>query len=120
MPPTSFGKSADMFLPDVSPYALPPDAHEEYLHTQLQELLTHHRASCPPYARLVDDWSAHHPNGAARPEDYPFLPVTLFKEYDLSSTRDAVLSLKSSATTSDKPSRIFVDRSTRNRQSLSA
>jgi len=109
-----------MFLPDVSPFGLAPEAHREFLQAQLRELLEHHRASCPGYARFVGEWSENTPGRAATPEDYPFLPVTLFKEYDLSSTHDAVLSLRSSATTSALPSRIFVDRPTRNRQSLSA
>lgn len=109
-----------MFLPDVSPYELPPEAQGAFLSQRLEELLEHHRTSCPGYARLVDEWRGRTTGGAVTAEHYPFLPVTLFKEYDLRSTSDAVLSLRSSATTSDVASRIFVDRPTRNRQSLSA
>jgi hypothetical protein len=66
----------------------------------------------------VDEWAAR--TTGREPEDYPFLPVTLFKEYDLRSTSEAVMRLQSSSTTSDTPSRIFVDRATRLRQSMSA
>lgn len=110
-----------MFLSGVAPFALAPDAQREFLQARLHELLEHHRAHCPEYARLVD---ARPPTRAGSPsdgiDDYPFLPVTLFKEYDLSSTDGPAMSLHSSSTTSDSPSRIRVDRTTRSRQSLSA
>jgi hypothetical protein len=107
-----------MFLPGIAPYDLAPDIGRAYRRAHLEQLLRHHRAGCPAYARLADDWGAQQWVGDA--EDYPFLPVTLFKEYDLRSTTNAVISLQSSSTTSDRPSRIAVDQATRKRQSVSA
>lgn len=109
-----------MFLPGVQPYSLSPDEKRAFLSGQLRELLEHHKARCPEYARLVDDALRHRMTPALSVEDYPFVPVTVFKEYDLTSTSEAVISVRSSATTSDTASRIFVDRATRSRQTLSA
>jgi len=104
--------------PDAAPFALDPAEKQAWLFEQMRALVAHHRAQCAPYARLADDWARQ--GNAERLEDLPFLPVTAFKEYDLKSTGEPVMSLKSSATTTGTASRIFVDKATRQRQSLSA
>jgi Acyl-protein synthetase, LuxE len=109
-----------MFLDGVAPYALEPTAKATFLLRQLQELLAHHSARCLPYANLVEDWRRHCGRGEGGLEDYPCLPVTVFKEYDLRSTAEAGMRLESSATTSGTASKIFVDKATRKRQSVSA
>ena len=53
---------------------------------------------------------------AERIEDAPFLPVGLFKEVELSSTKTASMVLQSSGTTGQVPSRIVVDPETADRQ----
>jgi hypothetical protein len=53
-------------------------------------------------------------------DDFPFLPVSVFKEYDLRSTDEPGMSVSSSSTTGTGASRIFVDKATRKRQNLSA
>jgi len=108
-----------MFLEGRAPFSLAPAEKEDYLSRQLSDLLDHHRAGCPPYARLVDDWLRQRGNGGGTAH-YPFVPVSVFKEYDLRSTTEAGLSVRSSATTGAQSSRIFVDKPTRKRQSLSA
>lgn len=52
-------------------------------------------------------------------EDAPFIPVNMFKEFDLMTCRkeDVARVLNSSATTTGKPSRIYLDRDTSMRQS---
>jgi hypothetical protein len=109
-----------MFLSDVGPFELPPKEKTAYLSGQLGELLAHHASHCPGYARLVDDWRDHHPRDEMLSDEYPYIPVTVFKEFDLRSTGEAVMSVNSSATTSNQSSKIFVDKATRKRQSLSA
>lgn len=54
-----------------------------------------------------------------RMEDAPFIPVNMFKEFDLITCRkeDVARVLNSSATTTGKPSRIYLDRETSRRQS---
>lgn len=109
-----------MFLNGVGPFALPPGEKALYLERQLSELLAHHRAACEPYARVVEAWERTRGPGPFPVEDYPFLPVTIFKEYILRSTGEDVMSVRSSATTSGTASKILVDKATRKRQSLSA
>jgi hypothetical protein len=109
-----------MFLDGVAPYALEPEAKTTFLLEQLHNLLAHHRTRCAPYANIVDDWQHHGGNGAGGLEEYPFIPVTVFKEYDLRSTAEASMRLESSATTSGTAAKIFVDKATRKRQTISA
>jgi len=109
-----------MFLPDATPYSLSPEEKLAYLHEQLDELLAHHTTRCPHYRTLVEDWRRHRDSDEVCSENYPFIPVTLFKEYDLKSTSDEVMTLRSSATTSNSASRIYVDRATKKRQALSS
>jgi hypothetical protein len=109
-----------MFLDGMAPYALEPAAKATFMLGQLHTLLEHHRTHCPPYANLAEDWQHHRGSGEGTLEDYPFVPVTVFKEYDLRSTAAAGMRLESSATTSGTASKIFVDKATRKRQSISA
>ena len=109
-----------LFLPDTQPFALSPDAKREYLRAQLAMLLDHHRQRCPGYARIAEDWQHHAPVDDWTLEQYPFVPVTVFKEFELKSTEEPVSAIESSATTSKLSSRIFADRETKKRQALSA
>jgi hypothetical protein len=109
-----------MFLPNVSPYELDPEARTRYLCGQLEALLAHHCANCADYGRLIDDWRRRCPAPLVSPEQYPMIPVTIFKEYNLRSTFSAVMTLESSATTSASASKIAVDRTTKKRQAASA
>ena len=69
---------------------------------------------------MVADWEKHGNSGENGIENYPFLPVSVFKEYALRSTEGEVMALRSSATTSGVASQIFVDRATKKRQTMSA
>ena len=109
-----------MFLDNVAPFALPPDDKQEYLARQLQQLLAHHSDGCAEYARLVEDWRRGRNGRAITPADYPYVPVSAFKDYELVSTTGEVMRVQSSATTTGEASKIFVDRATRKRQTLSA
>lgn len=55
----------------------------------------------------------------SRLDEIPFIPVNMFKEFDLSlcGQKDIVRVLNSSATTTGKPSKIYLDRRTSIRQS---
>lgn len=108
-----------MFLPHVAPYGLAPASKREYLVPRLVELVTHHREQCEAYEHVVEDWLDHRAGEVEQVEDLPFLPVTAFKEYDLRSGATAV-SVRSSSTTGQQPSRIHMDKITRTRATLSA
>ncbi len=108
-----------MFLPGVAPYALSPDEKSSYLLPRLRELVEYHEARCAPYARLTADWRAHRGDAVSALDALPLVPATAFKEYDLRSS-EAAVSVSSSSTTGQRPSRVFLDKTSRVRATLSA
>lgn len=108
-----------MFLADVSPYALSPEDKAAYLVPRMTELVAHHDQHCTAYASLVGDWRRHRQGEVSSVEALPFLPVTAFKEYALRSA-DSAVSVRSSSTTGQQPSQVYMDKPTRARASLSA
>lgn len=109
-----------MFLEGVAPYKLPPEEKLSFLQGRLDELAQLHRDRCEPYARVANSFNSRRKEDNQLLENYPFLPVTVFKEYDLKSTQTEVMSIQSSATTSGTSSKIFVDKTTKKRQTISA
>lgn len=100
------------------PYATQPGEHRPLLRAAVREAMQHHCANCPPFARWYQKQGA---DPHAEIEDLarvPFLPVSIFKRVALESVseRDVVRVLKSSATSSQTPSRVVLDRITRDRQ----
>ena len=106
-----------MFSPseiiDIEPYSL-AHAPKEALHLHaLLDLTRHHYEHCPPYRRILDllgcDLGA-----LSRVEDIPFIPVRLFKKYELLSVerRAVVKTMTSSGTTGQSFSKIFLDKDT--------
>ena len=108
-----------MLLADVTPFGLAPADKAAYLVPRMRDLVEHHERHCDPYARLVGDWRRHGGGPLAGVDDLPFLPVTAFKEYALRSA-DAAVSVRSSSTTGQQASQIYMDKTTRARASLSA
>lgn len=106
------------FIEGVTPFALEPQAKAAFFASRMAALEAHHRAGCALYDRLVDGWRRHAAD--APPAGEVYLPVTLFKEYDLVSVSAPVTAVNSSATTGLKSSRVFVDKQTKKRQALSA
>jgi len=102
---------------------LPPyGAAREEKRRELTEVLLHlteeHRTSCPEYRRILNTLGFE-PESASCMEDIPFLPVRLFKKYELLSVpREAVVkTMMSSGTTGQQVSKIFLDRETSTNQS---
>jgi phenylacetate-coenzyme A ligase PaaK-like adenylate-forming protein len=85
--------------------------------TMLSEALTRltwrHTERCEPYARILRA-HGHLPGTGYTVEQIPFLPVRLFKEFDLRSVaqEEVFKILTSSGTTSQQVSRIVLDRDT--------
>ena len=99
------------------PYALHRPAKHEALIPELNRLTRLHYAGCAEYRRLADVL-----HGGLREfdrcEDFPYLPVRLFKHYDLRSVPEADLirTLTSSGTSGQAVSRIHLDKETATRQ----
>lgn len=100
-----------------APYSTEPGNHG-LLRAAVREAIQHHCANCPPFARWYSRQNLD-PNAEIKSLDQvPFLPVSIFKRLTLESVseKDAVRVLKSSATSSQTPSRVVLDRITRDRQ----
>ncbi|MGX8796253.1 LuxE/PaaK family acyltransferase [Fusibacter sp. JL298sf-3] len=96
-----------------APYSMRQTEKEAFYQEALVPLTQSHYENCAPYRRLLDalgfDPSNPHPVA-----DIPFLPVRLFKEYELLSVdrSDIVKTMTSSGTSGQQVSKIFLDRTT--------
>lgn len=109
----------------VPPYDMDCTEKTEYLNDVLGELTRHHYNSCEMYRKMMDarcfspdKFELEVSLGSASYKDIPFLPVRLFKEYDLRSINedDVVKTMTSSGTTGQARSRIFLDKETSKNQ----
>lgn len=96
---------------DFEPYSMDATRKSRLLTAALAELTIWHQRNCPEYARilaLIGDSSA----SINTLEDIPYIPVRLFKEFDLLSVeRDQIFkTMTSSGTSSQQVSRIYLDR----------
>lgn len=84
---------------------------------QQQKLMKWHYEHCLPYRQLLDSEGGL--KIASRLEDLPPIAVSLFKRFELKSINDQqqYKVLTSSGTTSNQPSRIFLDKETAQAQS---
>ena len=107
-------KSAIDPLFAVPPYSLPQREKSARLLEELLRLTEHHRRSCELYRRMLDASQTSRPAEVKSLADLPFLPVRLFKELELQSVpaTEVLKTLTSSGTTSQRVSRIAVDRET--------
>jgi phenylacetate-coenzyme A ligase PaaK-like adenylate-forming protein len=103
---------------NIPPYSLPKDEKKAFLNKQLSFLTRHHYASCPEYKKILDAL-AFNADAISDYTQIPFLPVRLFKNYELRSVpQDAVVkTLTSSGTTGQQVSKIFLDKATSSAQS---
>ena len=112
-------------LLSVEPYGLDHESKTKYLNSALSELTEYHYNNCPEYKTIIDA-SVDNPDafirdvseGVKNYEDIPFLPVRLFKEYDLKSIAkdDVVKTMTSSGTTGQNKSKIYLDKDTSRNQ----
>ena len=79
----------------------------------LSDLTLHHYAHCSEY-KLILNLLGYIPGSDLLVEEIPFLPVRLFKDFDLLSVerRDVVRLITSSGTSGQQASRIYLDRTT--------
>ena len=100
-------------LLQIPPYSLNAKEKQTLLTKNLCTLTRHHIENCDVYARIMQAKQFDF-NSVKTVEDIPFLPVRLFKEYELCSVeKDSVVkTMTSSGTTGQQVSKIFLDRQT--------
>ena len=98
---------------DIQPFSLEhKDKAGLYLRA-ISDLTKHHYARCLQYKHLLDVLGFV-PGQVKSMEDIPFVPVRLFKEYDLLSVErfQVIKTMTSSGTTGQSVSKIFLDKDT--------
>lgn len=105
-------------LMGLHPYGLTSDEKREYYRNIMQALAMKHAENCEPYGRLLRHFDFQ-PEKMHEPEEYPFLPVRLFKELELRSVpqEQVVKTMTSSGTTGQQVSKIYLDKDTSMNQS---
>ncbi|MDR1485460.1 MAG: hypothetical protein LBT09_11635 [Planctomycetaceae bacterium] len=95
------------------PYGLPQGEKEAIYTCGLRDLTAYHCSALPSYGRILRALNFVTENINCV-EDIPFIPVRLFKEYDLVSVErsDVVKTMTSSGTTGQAVSKIMLDKST--------
>ena len=98
---------------DIAPYSLDKGEKRTFLNTRLHALTRAHHAACEPYRRMMDAVGLDMDN-LPDYDQLPFLPVRLFKEFELRSCakEDVIKTMTSSGTTGQQVSRIYLDRAT--------
>jgi len=106
-----------MFILDeilsMSPYCLDKGEKDKKYREGLKELTKKHYESCFMYKNMLDNFSFDI-NREYDVNEYPFLPVRLFKEYDLCSVlkENIAKTMTSSGTTGQQVSKIYLDKTT--------
>jgi phenylacetate-coenzyme A ligase PaaK-like adenylate-forming protein len=105
---------------NIPPYSLNKEDKQQLLSKALTQLTQYHSTHCEKYNSLLTsmDYKVQNSNEYAT---IPFLPVRLFKEYDLKSVQEAdiVKTMTSSGTSGQNVSKIFLDRETSANQTKS-
>ena len=98
---------------DFSPYGLDSARKRQEMLDAMSLLTQWHANRCPEYLRVLEILQVD-PYQLDSLEDVPYLPVQLFKEFELLSIpRDEVFkTMSSSGTTGQQVSKIFLDRET--------
>lgn len=98
---------------NIAPYSMRKEEKGVFLSEILGELTEYHYNRCPEYRRILDGLNVD-PSAIKSYYDIPFLPVRLFKEYELKSIDDGdiIKTMTSSGTTGQRVSKIFLDKET--------
>lgn len=98
---------------NIPPYSMAHEEKKKFLSDILIKLTGFHYENCPEYKKLLDGMGIS-PAGLESYYDIPFLPVRLFKEYELKSIPqdNIVKTMTSSGTTGQQVSKIYLDKET--------
>jgi phenylacetate-coenzyme A ligase PaaK-like adenylate-forming protein len=98
---------------DYAPYSLDSKSKQKLMLEAMRQLNYWHTEQCPSYQKVMQTLQIM-PISLERLEDVPYLPVRLFKEFELLSIpRDEVFkTMTSSGTSGQQVSKIFLDKAT--------
>jgi hypothetical protein len=101
----------------ADPYAEDSEEKATRFLAEMNALTSFHAERCPPYLRILSA-AFHAKTQFDCLAELPIIPVRLFKELELRSQPQELIvkTLTSSGTTGQRPSRIFLDKSTANAQ----
>ncbi len=102
---------------DIDPYSIGKEEKKILFMERITDLTNHHEKHCKEYRRILE--SIHFQSNMAKTyEDFPFLPVRLFKELELYSVppEELVKTITSSGTSGQRVSKIFIDKITASMQ----
>lgn len=101
---------------NLDPFSLESKEKKIYFKYFMNELTLHHKKNCKDYKNFLD--LAFKKKNFVKISDIPFLPASLFKELDLFSVpKNKIFKiLKSSGTSSENISKIFLDKNNAERQ----
>jgi len=99
------------------PYNLSQKEKKSIFISAIKESLIHHYENSKEFKQICNN-NKFDVNGDFDIEDLPYLPVSIFKKFELISIpkENVFKTIYSSATTSNNPSKIFLDRITSKRQ----
>jgi phenylacetate-coenzyme A ligase PaaK-like adenylate-forming protein len=103
---------------DIQPYSLDKITKSKYLESYFNELTQFHYENCTKYRKMLDAVGYNY-KLERHYSEIPFLPVRLFKMFDLYSVSkgDIVKTMTSSGTSGQNVSKIFLDKETALNQS---
>jgi phenylacetate-coenzyme A ligase PaaK-like adenylate-forming protein len=95
----------------LEPYSLAKEEKEKFFAEHLNVLTQHHYEHCLEYRKILDFLNYNIDTNNSL-ETIPFIPVRLFKEYELLSVpkEDIVKTMTSSGTSGQQSSKIFLDK----------
>lgn len=98
---------------NTEPFSLSHEEKSKLFINALSNITEFHYENCNSYKKILDVIS-YKPESIEEVEDIPFIPVRLFKDYELLSVeKDQIIkTMTSSGTTGQKTSKIFLDRTT--------
>lgn len=100
----------------IEPYSLESSAKQAMLLREMKERILYHCAHCQPYRNILYGlgYNKNSIQDAETLEELPYLPVRIFKEMELKSIPDDQIFkiMKSSGTTGQIQSKIFLDKKT--------
>ena len=96
---------------NIAPFALDHKAKTELYLKYMKELCMHHYENCKEYKKIIETFKTDIKN-IQKVSDFPFLPVRLFKEFELKSIQqqDVFKVMTSSGTSGQAVSKIILDR----------